>query len=431
MNKTTYLVKQKWLQDLKNDYILKLENFMKDVETSMQSQNKDRANENFETAVDFLTQPFPDVQNLMSKPVDNLLMLKQKMSKVSKKLDSVNTNFESFRAQTAIRLNKTNTRLNETNEHVGSLKKLQKIFKSKIETVPGVVAISTSNTAMAVTSPSHGATPKVQDHPAPYVRGETSMSRVLVKVGHPLSRTFYSCQKNYCSWLIATTNQSNFSLIRGQITRAATRWWGPWGILRDKLLGPQPAGGVPGVSLGDKLLGPQPAGGVPGVSLGDKLPGPQLTGGVLGVSFGDKLLGPQPAGGVPGVSLGDKLLGPQPAGGVPGAATRGFYTAGDHLYSLKLSSFPRRLALIDSGLGNIWKVGVTLPMEWRIAILEVTPDSVTQMTSIQTYGDCWAITAVDTGTLAVGYDGVPGIDLIDMTGRFLRRLSKSLDTQYL
>ena len=33
-------------------------------------------------------------------------MFKQEVSKVSKKLDSVNTKFESFRAQTAIRLKK-------------------------------------------------------------------------------------------------------------------------------------------------------------------------------------------------------------------------------------------------------------------------------------------------------------------------------------
>ncbi|KAK3717923.1 hypothetical protein RRG08_009350 [Elysia crispata] len=103
---------------------------------------------------------------------------------------------------------------------------------------------------------------------------------------------------------------------------------------------------------------------------------------------------------------------------------------GDHLHSLKLSSFPRRLALLDSGPGNTWKVAVTLSRDQRIAILEVTPDSVTQLTSIQTPDDCWAITAVDTATLAVGYLG-PRIDLIDMTGRVLRRLSKSLDTQHL
>ncbi|KAK3775811.1 hypothetical protein RRG08_002357 [Elysia crispata] len=161
MNKSVFIAKQKWLQDLKNEYVLKLENFLKDVETSMQSQNKDRANENFETAVDFLTQPFPDVQNLRANPVDDVLILKQEVSKVSKKLDSVKTKFESFQAQTAIRLNKIYTRLDETNEHVGSLKKLQKIFKSKIETVASVVAITTSHTAMTATFPSLGTTPKL------------------------------------------------------------------------------------------------------------------------------------------------------------------------------------------------------------------------------------------------------------------------------
>ncbi|KAK3785311.1 hypothetical protein RRG08_047341, partial [Elysia crispata] len=58
---------------------------------------------------------------------------------------------------------------------------------------------------------------------------------------------------------------------------------------------------------------------------------------------------------------------------------------GGHLHSQKLSSEPRRLALIDSGPGNTWKVAVTLPWDQRIAILEVTPDSVTQLVSDSTF----------------------------------------------
>ena len=43
---------------------------------------------------------------LTADSADDVLMLKQEVSKVSKKLNSVNTKLESFREQTAIRLNK-------------------------------------------------------------------------------------------------------------------------------------------------------------------------------------------------------------------------------------------------------------------------------------------------------------------------------------
>ncbi|KAK3775809.1 hypothetical protein RRG08_002355 [Elysia crispata] len=102
-------------------------------------------------------------------------------------------------------------------------------------------------------------------------------------------------------------------------------------------------------------------------------------------------------------------------------SVRLFNEQGDYLQILKLSSPPYRLALIESGPGNTWKVAVTLPWDQAIAILEVTPDSVTQL----------AITAVDSATLAVGYDGGSGIDLIDMTGRVMRRLSKMLNPDYM
>ncbi|KAK3800901.1 hypothetical protein RRG08_051136 [Elysia crispata] len=355
MNKAAYLAKQKCLQDLKNDYILKLEDFLKDVETSMQSQNKDKANENFETAVDFLTQPFPDVQNMKADPVDDVLMFKQEVSKVSKKLDSVNTKFESFRAQTAIRLKKINTRLDETNEHLKSLKKLQKIFKSKIETVPSVLARTTSNTAMTATFPSPGATPKVTVPTlAPTVLASpevTPTEAATPSTPFPGVTSASGPHRSLCE-------RRNFSVeSRGE--RFAPD-------IEDVLL------------LSETLL-------------------------VMTDSRNKSV----------------KLYTEQ----------------GGHLHSLKLSSDPRRLALIDSGPGNTWKVAVTLPMDQRIAILEVTPDFVTQLTSIQTSCQCWAITAVDTATLAVGYYAmfhrVPGIDLIDMTGRVLRRLSESLHPCYM
>ncbi|KAK3774293.1 hypothetical protein RRG08_002354 [Elysia crispata] len=189
----------------------------------MESQNKDKANEIFENVVDFLTQPFPDFKKLTADSADDVLnlMLKQEVSKVSKKLNSVNTELESFREQTAIRLNKT---------------------------VPDVVARATSNTAMTATS----------------LRASGSLH------GHSISL-----------WL--------------EISVPLTR---------------------------------------------------QLC---------------------------------------------------DHLHSLKLSSSPDRITLIDSGPGNTWKVAVTLPRDHIIAVLEVTQDSVTQL----------AITAVDSATLAVGYDGGP------------------------
>ncbi|KAK3748129.1 hypothetical protein RRG08_030562 [Elysia crispata] len=345
MNKSVFITKQKWLQDLKNDYIIKLENFLKDVETSMQSQSKEGANENFETAVDFLTQPFPDVLNMRANPVDDVLMLKQEISKVSKKLHTVNTKFESFRAQTAIRLNKINTGLDNTNEHLKSLKKLQKIFRSKIETVPGVVSRTTSNTAMTATSPSPGATPKVT---------------------------------------VPTLAPAVLASPEVTPTAAATQ--------STPYPGATSASGPPR-SLSERRY------------FSVKSPGEHST-----PDIQDVLL------------LSNKLL---LLADSNNKSVKLYTEQGDHLHSLKLSSGPYRLALIDSGRGNTWKVAVTLLSDWRIGILEVTPDSVTQLTSIQTPGQCWAITAVDTATLAVGYSGHPGIDLIDMTGRDLRRLSKS------
>ena len=47
-------------------------------------------------------------------------------------------------------------------------------------------------------------------------------------------------------------------------------------------------------------------------------------------------------------------------------------------------------------------------------------------TSIQTAKPCVAIAAVDAKTLAVGYVDVFGIDLIDLSGRVLRQISKAL-----
>ncbi|GFR85172.1 hypothetical protein ElyMa_002435700, partial [Elysia marginata] len=48
-------------------------------------------------------------------------------------------------------------------------------------------------------------------------------------------------------------------------------------------------------------------------------------------------------------------------------------------------------------------------------------------TSITTSKPCWAIAAVDQGTLAVGYHwGDHGIDLIDSSGHILRQLSSDL-----
>ena len=44
---------------------------------------------------------------------------------------------------------------------------------------------------------------------------------------------------------------------------------------------------------------------------------------------------------------------------------------------------------------------------------------------ILTSKDYGAIAAVDRNTLAVGYDGSPGIDLIDLSGQVLRNISES------
>ncbi|KAK3793232.1 hypothetical protein RRG08_049944 [Elysia crispata] len=239
MTKAAYLAKQMCLQDLKDDYILKLENFLIDVETSMQSQNKDRANEIFETAIDFLTQPFPDVQNMRANP----------------------------------------------------------------------------------STPNWGAT--------------SVLGSLLGSPRSICERTNFHAKDFDESW-------------------------------------------TPGIE--DVLL------------VSEKL--------MLQSVYSNNSV---------------KL----------------FTEQDDHLHSLEVNGSPLRLALIDSGPGNTWKVAVTLPSDRRIALLEVTPDSVTQLTSIQTSGLCYAITAVDTATLAVGYHDHPGIDMIDMTGRVLRRLGQSLHPRYM
>ncbi|KAK3795539.1 hypothetical protein RRG08_016314 [Elysia crispata] len=108
-----------------------------------------------------------------------------------------------------------------------------------------------------------------------------------------------------------------------------------------------------------------------------------------------------------------------------------FTMQGDHLDSESLRGRPVRLAVIVSGPGNIWKVAVTFLMDQRIDILEVTPESVTKLTSVQTSCKSYAVTAVDTATLAVGYIDDERIDLIDVTGRVLCQLSQTLDPWYM
>ncbi|KAK3765307.1 hypothetical protein RRG08_027313 [Elysia crispata] len=101
-----------------------------------------------------------------------------------------------------------------------------------------------------------------------------------------------------------------------------------------------------------------------------------------------------------------------------------FNLQGDHLNSLQFSINPHRLAVIDSGPGNTWKVALTFLGDNRIDILEVTPKSFKNLNSIPWNEQCYSITAVTSSILALGYCFYEWIDLIDITGFPLNRLRK-------
>ncbi|KAK3760109.1 hypothetical protein RRG08_056399 [Elysia crispata] len=107
-----------------------------------------------------------------------------------------------------------------------------------------------------------------------------------------------------------------------------------------------------------------------------------------------------------------------------------FNLEGQHLHCLQLSSAPLRLAVIDSCSSNGWKVAATL-WDNTIAILEVNPQSIIQLNSVEASCPCLVIATVDKATLAVGHCLQTGISLIGMSGRLLQQVGHELRPYYM
>ncbi|GFR97669.1 hypothetical protein ElyMa_000998400 [Elysia marginata] len=108
-----------------------------------------------------------------------------------------------------------------------------------------------------------------------------------------------------------------------------------------------------------------------------------------------------------------------------------FNTLGQHISSLTTVTQPLRLAVLDLTSSSGWDVAVTLYKKRLIDIIQVTPQNITSKTSIRTIKSYYAIAAVDSAILAVGFT-LPnaGIDLINLSGYVLRRLNKLLDLNH-
>ncbi|GFO20517.1 hypothetical protein PoB_004702200 [Plakobranchus ocellatus] len=98
---------------------------------------------------------------------------------------------------------------------------------------------------------------------------------------------------------------------------------------------------------------------------------------------------------------------------------------GQHLHTLECRSWPYRLAVLDTSSIR-HTVAVTLPDCFGIDILEVNGDNMEVKRTLQTSRDYWAVAAVNNLTLAVGYLGDSGIDLIDLGGQVLRQICSSV-----
>ncbi|GFN82575.1 hypothetical protein PoB_000908100, partial [Plakobranchus ocellatus] len=94
---------------------------------------------------------------------------------------------------------------------------------------------------------------------------------------------------------------------------------------------------------------------------------------------------------------------------------------GQHLHTLECRSVPRRLAVLDSSATS-HTVAVTVPGCSGIHILEVGVNNMRVKRTLQTSRGYVAVTAVNNLTLAVGYYGGSGIDLIDLDGQVLRQI---------
>ncbi|KAK3782450.1 hypothetical protein RRG08_025473 [Elysia crispata] len=108
-----------------------------------------------------------------------------------------------------------------------------------------------------------------------------------------------------------------------------------------------------------------------------------------------------------------------------------FNQLGQHLHIEVLDAAPLRLALMNPTSTCMWDVALTLSRKPHIAILRITSNSLSLKTSIKTAKPCCAIAAVDAQTLAVGYFGIDGIDLIDLSGRILQQISSYFQPTYM
>ncbi|GFO16699.1 hypothetical protein PoB_004320400 [Plakobranchus ocellatus] len=107
-----------------------------------------------------------------------------------------------------------------------------------------------------------------------------------------------------------------------------------------------------------------------------------------------------------------------------------FTTQGQHLYTLKCRSYPRRLAVLNNE-GACHAVAVTLHDCNSIDIVEVADGTMKVKKTLATSIRYDAVAAVSKQTLAVGHWDVSGIDLIDLDGRILRHICSSVDPCYM
>ncbi|KAK3725300.1 hypothetical protein RRG08_036694, partial [Elysia crispata] len=99
---------------------------------------------------------------------------------------------------------------------------------------------------------------------------------------------------------------------------------------------------------------------------------------------------------------------------------------GRHIHTQALDSSPCSMTVMDIGSPASWDLCVTLPLINKISLMEVRSNGVNIKTSIKTSKEYTAIAAVTTQTLAVGSFLPAGMDLIDLSGRILRLLNSTL-----
>ncbi|GFO49005.1 hypothetical protein PoB_007551000 [Plakobranchus ocellatus] len=108
-----------------------------------------------------------------------------------------------------------------------------------------------------------------------------------------------------------------------------------------------------------------------------------------------------------------------------------FNTQGLHIHSLECPSAPRRLAVVDiSSISGVYAVAVTLIRD--VHICQVTADRIKSKKILQMPGECWAVTATDSQTLAVGYMYKERrIDLISLNGQVLRQIFPDITPRFM